>query len=212
MKKSIADSEKGSSFRLDNRVNNLFEQYIEILHSWNQRTRLTGYRDVDDIRRHLVQEALLAGVYFGLESSSFPIIDFGSGNGTPGVVFAILNPSLPVYLVERKQKKLSFLSYISSRLSLDNIILMNHLSDALEDLDFSALPNVDVWMKAISVDSLKEALLVSKNCLRHFRIKKFGEIESHPDCQMIRKHVITSDICSLYPRFSITVSEALLSA
>ena len=198
-----------SPFCLESRINDLFTEYVDILHSWNQRVRLTGYREPVEIRHHLVDEALLAATYFDFSSSKSSIVDFGSGNGAPGVIFAILNPSLPVRLVERKQKKLSFLSYVVSRLSLDNVTLYDNLLTALSPQ--RQLVSQEIWMKAISMHSLLDALSSSKNRSDVYRIRKFGELDLVPGCQPIQKHVINSEVCSLYPVFTITVSEGILT-
>ena len=193
----------------ESRTIDRLSEYIEILHSWNQRIRLTGYRDRSEIRQRLVNEPLLAAQYFDLPSLCSSVLDFGSGNGSPGIIFSILYPSLQVSLVERKLKKLSFLSYVVSRLNLDNVTLHDNLQSALSIPQSSFVP--EIWMKAISMQSLLEELSGPDNKLMSFSIKKFGELDRVPGCQCIRKHVITSEAWSLSPVYSITVSEGLLT-
>lgn len=48
------------------------------------------------------------------------IHDFGSGNGFPGVVLAIMNPETKVHLVDIDQRKAEFLKHIISVLELKN--------------------------------------------------------------------------------------------
>lgn len=48
------------------------------------------------------------------------IFNFGSGNGFPGVVLAILAPQLKVHLVELDQRKAEFLKHLVSTLELKN--------------------------------------------------------------------------------------------
>ena len=91
---------------------NLLETYARALFDWNQAIRLTGYRTLKEIREKLIDESLFVAQFFKIGETSLPIVDFGSGNGTPGIVFSILNPVLPVALVDRKRKKRSFLSYL----------------------------------------------------------------------------------------------------
>ena len=50
-----------------------------------------------------------------------PLYDFGSGNGLPGIVFAILYPSLKVVLVDRDQRKLEFCKTVVATLKLSNV-------------------------------------------------------------------------------------------
>lgn len=49
------------------------------------------------------------------------IYDLGSGNGLPGVIFAILNKNSKVILVDSDQRKVEFLRHIKTTLNLTNI-------------------------------------------------------------------------------------------
>ncbi len=49
------------------------------------------------------------------------IVDFGSGNGFPGVVFAILYPQVTVTIIDRDARKIEFLGHVVKTLSLNNI-------------------------------------------------------------------------------------------
>jgi len=53
------------------------------------------------------------------------IYDLGSGNGFPGLVFAILNPHIKVHLVEMDQKKCEFLNHVVKLANIDNADIMN---------------------------------------------------------------------------------------
>ena len=61
------------------------------------------------------------------------IHDFGSGPGFPGVVFALLNPSVQVVLVEADQKKCEFLNHIVATLKLKNATVENKTVEALPE-------------------------------------------------------------------------------
>jgi 16S rRNA (guanine527-N7)-methyltransferase len=198
-----------NQFHFDSETINRLSEFVEVLASWNQHIRLSGYREKADIRQHLVTEPLLAAHYFGLASSLCSIVDFGSGNGSPGIIFSILYPHLRISLVERKQKKLSFLSYVISRLNLQNTTFYDNIRSALTAQQ--APSSTEIWMKAVSMQSLFSELSRPENKGKSFHIKKFGEWDPVPGCQYIRKHVITSEAWSLSPIFKITVSEGLLT-
>jgi 16S rRNA (guanine527-N7)-methyltransferase len=53
--------------------------------------------------------------------SDEPLFDIGSGNGIPGLIYAILYPKAPVTLVEHDQRKTEFLRTVASRLKLTNV-------------------------------------------------------------------------------------------
>lgn len=189
---------------------NLVSEYVDILEEWNRSIRLTGFNNRHDIYRHLVCEPLLAGFFYDVFSSSGPLVDFGSGNGSPGIIFSIMKPDRPVYLVERKLKKRSFLSYLIARLQLEHVIVIDTLENTFTHVADSTV--MEIWMKAISMSSLAEALPDSWTGSCDIRIRKFGEVDPFFYCQNIRKNVINSENYNMLPVFSVTVSECMLSA
>jgi 16S rRNA (guanine527-N7)-methyltransferase len=50
------------------------------------------------------------------------IYDIGSGNGFPGLIFAILYPDVKVILLDRDVKKIDFLKQVASELLLKNVV------------------------------------------------------------------------------------------
>lgn len=62
-----------------------------------------------------------------------PLYDFGSGNGLPGLVFAILFPKLKVVLVDRDQRKLEFCKHVVTTLKLANVTVKTAAVEELED-------------------------------------------------------------------------------
>lgn len=64
------------------------------------------------------------------------LYDFGSGNGIPGVIFAILYPALKVSAVDRDVRKGEFLKHLKTVLALPNFEVM---SIDINDLGESAV-------------------------------------------------------------------------
>lgn len=61
------------------------------------------------------------------------ILDIGSGNGFPGIVFAILFPQTQVTILDRDPKKLDFLVQTAAALGLKNLKVSAQSLDALPD-------------------------------------------------------------------------------
>lgn len=61
------------------------------------------------------------------------IFDLGSGNGFPGVVFAILYPNVQVVLVESDKKKCEFLEGLVKTLGLSNVTVENKTIESMAD-------------------------------------------------------------------------------
>ena len=79
--------------------------YLDLLADWSRRVNLTGARSAPERVATLVVPVLplvsLAG--------PGPVLDIGSGNGSPGLVLALLRPELEVTLVEPRLKRWAFL-------------------------------------------------------------------------------------------------------
>jgi 16S rRNA (guanine527-N7)-methyltransferase len=53
-----------------------------------------------------------------------PVYDFGSGNGCPGLIYAILYPARKIILVDRDQRKMEFCKHVGSTLRLANLSVL----------------------------------------------------------------------------------------
>lgn len=81
-------------------------RYLDLLATWEQRVNLTGVvRSSEERVDLLVRDPLAAAP----EVENGPLLDIGSGNGSPGLVLAILRPSLRTTLLEPRQKRWAFL-------------------------------------------------------------------------------------------------------
>jgi 16S rRNA (guanine527-N7)-methyltransferase len=80
-------------------------QYLALVEAWNERTNLTAARNAEERVRVLIADAWRAAP----EVQAGSLIDVGSGNGTPGLVLALLRPDLEVTLLEPRAKRWAFL-------------------------------------------------------------------------------------------------------
>lgn len=71
--------------------------------------------------------------------SDAPLYDFGSGNGLPGLVFAIMKSDLNVVLVDRDERKLEFCKHVAATAKLKNLTVL--IKD-VETLPDNSLKNV----------------------------------------------------------------------
>ena len=162
------------------------DHYTSLLLEWNTHIRLTGYHSEEQVREHLLLEPILAfHALQGRLPNSLPRIDFGSGNGSPGLIMALLDPNHSYLLVERVQKKRIFLDHVSRHLSLSNVTVV----PALDSPVFSPL----VFMKAITVHDF----LSDKNVKRHLSppafFIRFGK-DPHLACQSLLSCVINGGV------------------
>lgn len=99
------------------------------------------------------------------------LYDFGSGNGLPGLVFAILFPKLKVVLVDRDQRKLEFCKHVISACKLTNVSVQ---AGAVEDLpDGSVMNAVSRGLAPLSRALLNTRKVVGRGG-KYFQLKGDG--------------------------------------
>lgn len=109
------------------------ELHFHLLKKWNSRVNLTSIRDDREmVRRHFL-ESIQASP---LLQEDGPILDFGSGNGFPGVPLKLLRPG-KLKVLDASRKKCSFLKELFRQLEweVSDVIhrRVNYASD-LQDL------------------------------------------------------------------------------
>lgn len=105
------------------------ELYLELLKKWQRSINLVSPQTMDKAwDRHFLDSMQLFD-YVPRETKTW--VDFGSGAGFPGLVMAIMCPSIDVHLVESDQKKCSFLKAVS-RETKCRITTHNHRIESLE--------------------------------------------------------------------------------
>jgi 16S rRNA (guanine527-N7)-methyltransferase len=79
--------------------------YLDTLAAWSVRVNLTGARSPAERARLLVGSVLAAAAL----PASGRLVDIGSGNGSPGLVLALLRDDLEVTLLEPRARRWAFL-------------------------------------------------------------------------------------------------------
>jgi len=94
-------------------------QYLELLVRWRPHLNLTGLRDAERMLDVLIVESLdfLQGDFL---RSGLQVLDLGTGAGVPGIPLAICRPDVHVTLLDRSEKKITFLSRAVTSLHLKN--------------------------------------------------------------------------------------------
>lgn len=119
---------KGFSCEVVEKLKNYFQQifyYQKGLHLFSQKAFDHFSSQVEDA----VEGSLCLLRLLSVDDHE-ELTDIGSGNGFPGLILGILKPELPVFLVERQQKKAQFLKTAS--LSLENVTVLQE--------EFSRIP------------------------------------------------------------------------
>ena len=94
-------------------------QYLTLLLHWRPHLNLTGLRDAERMLDVLIVESLdfLQGDFF---LPGMRVLDLGTGAGVPGIPLAICRPDVHVTLLDRSEKKSTFLRRVVASLPLAN--------------------------------------------------------------------------------------------
>lgn len=94
--------------------------YTELL-KFNKTVNLIGVKTIPHADAIHFADSILAQKLLAKEITCDNVYDFGSGNGFPGIIFAIMMPSVKFTLIDSDQRKSEFLKHIISLLKLKNV-------------------------------------------------------------------------------------------
>lgn len=108
--------------------------YLALLSRWTQVYNLTAVREPREMLRHHLLDSLsvVPPIAAFIEGRDAPrLLDVGSGGGLPGVVLALLCPSLQVTCVDTVGKKATFIRQVGAELGLRNLAAAHARVEAL---------------------------------------------------------------------------------
>lgn len=106
---------------LEGRINNKLKVYLDELIKANRTLNLISVKTITIADALHVADSINASRLIYDDSKPTEITDFGSGNGFPGIVFAILYPNVKVHLVDTDIRKCEFLTNVTKTLELKNV-------------------------------------------------------------------------------------------
>jgi len=94
-------------------------QYLKLLVRWRPHLNLTGLRDAERMLDVLIVESLdfLQGDFL---RPGMRLLDLGTGAGVPGIPLAVCRSDVHVILLDRSEKKITFLRRVIAALHLKN--------------------------------------------------------------------------------------------
>ena len=106
------------NIELNNKQENLFFKYKQLILEWNEKINLTAIKEDEDfINKHFI-DSLTITKY--IENKNINIIDIGTGAGFPGIPLNIYN-NCNMILFDSLNKRLKVLDDIIEKLNLSNI-------------------------------------------------------------------------------------------
>lgn len=101
------------------------KKYHEELLNQNKSLNLIGVKTIPMADAIHFADSILASRVISQDLKTKEVYDFGSGNGFPGIVFAMLLPQIKFYLVDADKRKCEFLVHVASLLGLKNVEVLN---------------------------------------------------------------------------------------
>jgi len=117
---------------LEKQIKDSFKNYHTELLKFNKTVNLIGVKTIPHADAIHFADCILASRIVVKEETSDIIYDLGSGNGFPGIIFALLMPTKKFRLVEVDQRKSEFLKHLTTRLGLKNAEVLNRQIESFE--------------------------------------------------------------------------------
>lgn len=133
----------------------LLYQFIDLIIKFNSSKRLTSLSKPDQWISNHVIDCVAAYSILTTRLTFSRVFDCGSGNGLPGVIFAILSNKINLSLYDTDNKKCQFLKTVVFRLGLTNVSVENSSILEIDDVPrgtlfvYRAFSPIDIMYKSI---------------------------------------------------------------
>jgi len=111
--------------------------FVDLILEWNPRINLTGFKDRRSIEERLIGESVL--VLRHVPISGKRVVDFGSGAGIPGIVWAICEPTAKITSIEIRQKKAAFQKEVVRKTSIPLDVVAGEFPQVLGNQTFDVV-------------------------------------------------------------------------
>lgn len=106
-----------------------FQTYMELLLEWNEKINLTAITDPEQIvEKHFADSLTLLSACRIKQGAK--LIDVGTGAGFPGIPIKIMRPDIELTLLDSMNKRLSFLSEVCQKLSIESVRVHKRAEEA----------------------------------------------------------------------------------
>lgn len=139
--------------------------FVDLILEWNARINLTGLRTRTEIEERLIGESVAA--LRALPVSGKTVLDFGSGAGIPGLVWAACDDSARITSLEIRQKKVAFQKEVLRTAGIDAEVVQGHFPEAVTGRQFDVIVTRAIRFSP-SLWTAAEALLAPGGCLVRF--------------------------------------------
>lgn len=146
--------------------------FVDLILEWNARINLTGFRTRTEIEEKLIGESMATLRVVPISGKS--ILDFGSGAGIPGLVWAACDGTARVTSLEIRQKKVAFQKEALRTTGINAEIVLGRFPEAVTDRRFDVIVTRAIRFSP-SLWTAAETLLAPGGCFVRFAIPGSSE-------------------------------------
>lgn len=139
--------------------------FVDLIAEWNRRINLTGFKTKDEITKFLIEESVLALLAFPMSGKR--VLDFGSGAGIPGLVWAACDATIALTSLEIRQKKISFQKEVLRATGISAEVVAGRFPEAVAGRQFDVIATRAIRYDARLWDNAGQ-LLVDDGCFLRF--------------------------------------------
>lgn len=168
------------NIELSDKQINQFNEYYNLLITWNEKMNLTSITEKDEvIYKHFVDSIVLAK-YFDLSNSR--LLDLGTGAGFPGIPLKIICPECKIVLLDSLNKRVNFLNEVIKTLELKDILAVHgRAEDLARDSKYREGFNIVTSRAVANLSTLSEYCLPFVKVNGFFVPYKSGNVDEELD-------------------------------
>lgn len=120
----------------------LFVAYVRLIERWNATYNLTAVRNPRAMVSQHIIDCLAAAAALSRRCDATPggrLLDVGSGAGLPGLVIAVVAPTMEITCVDSIGKKSAFITHAAGALGLRNVTAVQGRVEAIVDRSFDVV-------------------------------------------------------------------------
>lgn len=177
MRHILYEKIKNISIELDEKKENQFIKFYDILTEWNQFMNLTSITEYDEVVEKHFLDSLSVVRCIDLKKQK-NLIDIGTGAGFPGIPLKIVYPHLKVTLLDSLNKRVKFLNAVIDELNLDNInVIHGRAEDFAKKKEYREKYDLCISRAVANLSTLCEYCIPYINVGGKFISYKSGDID-----------------------------------